>query len=94
MCVSLSLSFTALSLSVSLSFSVSLTQRHTYTHRAQVKSEAKLREVARLFDAQRVEYVPWTEEPEGVLTCLATRPYHKAEVAGVLKQAKTSLYRG
>ncbi|KAI9096503.1 peptidyl-tRNA hydrolase II domain-containing protein [Phlyctochytrium arcticum] len=35
----------------------------------------------------------WTEQPENIPTCLATKPYLRSDIADVLKKCKVSLYR-
>ncbi len=56
--------------------------------------EQRLREAAAVLEAAGLDLVQWREQPEDTLTCLATRPYRRSEVAAALKAAKTSLYRG
>ena len=47
----------------------------------QVKNEAALRKLSAKLDEAGVRHKLWIEQPEGIPTCLATKPYYKEDVA-------------
>lgn len=51
----------------------------------EVKGETQLSNLAKKLDAGGVAHKLWTEQPENYPTCLATKPYHKSEVASFLR---------
>ena len=52
----------------------------------EIKGEAQLRTLAEKLTAGGIAYKMWTEQPENFVTCLATKPYHKQEVAIYFKK--------
>ena len=52
----------------------------------EVKGETQLRNLAQKLTANGVSFKLWTEQPEDFVTCLATKPYHKMEVASHFKK--------
>lgn len=55
------------------------------------KNLSQLERVENGMRERGVDYVRWVEEPEGIVTCLATRPYERSDLGDVLK--KCQLYR-
>lgn len=54
----------------------------------EVKGEVQLLNLAQKLEAGGIAYKLWIEQPEKVPTCLATKPYPKAEVAKYFKNLK------
>jgi hypothetical protein len=52
----------------------------------EVKGEAQLRTLSAKLDEAGVKHKLWVEQPEDYPTCLATKPYHKSEVAQHFKK--------
>ena len=52
----------------------------------ETKNAGSLDKLAATLDAEGVEHVVWVEEPEGIRTCLATRPYRRSAVGGYFKK--------
>ena len=51
-----------------------------------MKGEPQLRALAAALSGAGVAHKLWVEQPEGVATCLATKPYRKADVAAHFKK--------
>ncbi|ORZ37592.1 peptidyl-tRNA hydrolase II domain-containing protein [Catenaria anguillulae PL171] len=56
----------------------------------QLKNESQLQALAARLDERGLDHVVWREQPENVLTALATRPYRRSEVGDAFK--KCSLF--
>ncbi|KAG1326886.1 putative peptidyl-tRNA hydrolase PTRHD1 [Cocos nucifera] len=54
----------------------------------EVKGETQLRNLSEKLEAGRIAHKLWIEQPENFPTCLATRPYHKSQVASFFKKLK------
>jgi peptidyl-tRNA hydrolase len=52
----------------------------------ETKNAGSLDKLAATLDAEGVEHVVWVEQPEGIRTCLATRPYRRSAVGGYFKK--------
>lgn len=52
----------------------------------EIKGETQLRSLAEKLTEGGVAFKLWTEQPENFVTCLATKPYHKQEVAQFFKK--------
>ncbi|KAI8921265.1 peptidyl-tRNA hydrolase II domain-containing protein [Powellomyces hirtus] len=68
-----------------------LTNMHKLVFEA--KHEAHLKKIGGLFRENGMVFHEWIEQPEGLLTCIATKPYRRSEIAAVIKQCRMSLYR-
>lgn len=56
--------------------------------RAQIESEAALAALAEALRVQQLDHVCWREQPENVLTALATKPYTKSAVGDAFRRLK------
>lgn len=56
----------------------------------EVKDEAALRKLAEALSQGGVKHKVWVEQPEDFPTCLATKPYAKADVAQYFKKYQLS----
>ncbi len=56
----------------------------------EVKDEAALRKLGDALTAAGVKHKMWVEQPENFPTCLATRPYSKAEIGQHFKKYQLS----
>ena len=52
----------------------------------EIKGELQLRTLAEKLAAGGISFKLWTEQPENFVTCLATKPYRKQEVAAYFKK--------
>jgi len=52
----------------------------------ETKNAGSLDKLAATLHAEGVEHVVWVEQPEGIRTCLATRPYRRSAVGGYFKK--------
>tara|TARA_Y100001954_G_scaffold231764_2_gene281811 strand:+ start:23198 stop:23716 length:519 start_codon:yes stop_codon:yes gene_type:complete len=52
----------------------------------ETKNENALRKLSETLAADGVEHELWTEQPENVPTCLATRPYRRSAIGGYFKK--------
>ena len=52
----------------------------------EVKGEPQLRTLSAALESAGVAHKLWTEQPENVATCLATKPYPKQAVAAHFKK--------
>ncbi|XP_077527677.1 putative peptidyl-tRNA hydrolase PTRHD1 [Haemaphysalis longicornis] len=51
-------------------------------------TDAKLIALSKTLEAAKVDHKLWTEQPENIPTCLATKPYAKSEVQPFFKDFK------
>ena len=56
--------------------------------RREVESEAQLTKLAEALRDQKLDHVCWREQPENILTALATKPYTKTAVGDVFKRCR------
>ena len=54
----------------------------------EVKGEAQLAKLAAKLEEGGIHFKLWIEQPEGIPTCLATKPYYKSHVAMHFKSLK------
>jgi len=54
----------------------------------EAKDEPSLRKLEEVLKANGVEHKLWTEQPENIYTCLATKPYPKEDIQKHFKQFK------
>ncbi|WOL18305.1 hypothetical protein Cni_G27099 [Canna indica] len=54
----------------------------------EVKGETQLRNLAEKLKTEGIDHKLWIEQPENFPTCLATRPYHKSQVATFFRKLK------
>jgi len=59
-------------------------QMHTVVLEA--KDEAAVRKLAQMLDDGRVHYAMWTEQPENMVTALATKPYRRSDIQHLFKK--------
>ena len=52
----------------------------------EIKGETQLLALGEKLAAGGVAFKMWTEQPENYVTCLATKPYRKSEVATFFKK--------
>ncbi|KAI9190448.1 hypothetical protein H9P43_001882 [Blastocladiella emersonii ATCC 22665] len=57
----------------------------------ELKNESQLAALAARLEERGIEHYLWREQPENMLTALATRPYRKSEVGDAFK--KCGLFR-
>ncbi|KNE57835.1 hypothetical protein AMAG_04680 [Allomyces macrogynus ATCC 38327] len=57
----------------------------------EIKNESQLVALANRLTEQQIDHALWREQPEDILTSLATRPYRKSEVGDAFK--KCGLFR-
>lgn len=56
-----------------------------------MRNAEQLKKLGETFTEKNIEYVEWIEQPENILTCIATKPIRKSAVGTTLK--KCSLYK-
>ncbi|KAL2611762.1 hypothetical protein R1flu_023454 [Riccia fluitans] len=61
---------------------------HMHKVTLEVKGETQLRNLAQKLETAGVAHKLWIEQPENYATCLATKPYHKSQVASHFKKLK------
>ena len=54
----------------------------------QAKSEEQLKNLSDKLTENKVDHKLWIEQPENIPTCIATKPYPKAEIQGNFKKFK------
>ena len=54
----------------------------------QIDSEAALAQLAETLRARQIDHVCWREQPENILTALATKPYTKSAVGDAFKRLR------
>ena len=54
----------------------------------QAKDEAELVAIANALQADKMDFKLWTEQPENISTCLATKPYDKPVIQKYFKKLK------
>ncbi|KAJ1905666.1 hypothetical protein IWQ60_012234 [Tieghemiomyces parasiticus] len=54
----------------------------------ETKNEASLRKAAEGLQAKGIDYYMWVEQPENILTCLATAPTQRSLVSEVTKKCQ------
>ncbi|KAJ3178173.1 peptidyl-tRNA hydrolase domain-containing protein 1 [Geranomyces variabilis] len=59
----------------------------------EAKDLAHLDKIARLFRESDMTIHAWEERPEMIRTAIATKPYRRSTVAGVLKKCRVSLFK-
>ena len=57
----------------------------------QIKNESQMQKLTEQLDEAKIDYRKWVEQPENILTALATKPYIKEEVKDLFK--KCQLFR-
>jgi len=57
----------------------------------EVKNENQLRKVIEKLEDAKLDYKSWTEQPENILTAIATKPYRREDVGDAFK--KCQLFR-
>ena len=55
---------------------------------SQAPDEASLRVLEETLTKNGIEHKMWIEQPENIPTCIATKPYPKADVQNYLKRFK------
>ena len=53
-----------------------------------MKGETQLRNLVNKLKKEGIDHKLWLEQPEDFLTCIATRPYPKSQVASFFKKLK------
>ncbi|KMZ62042.1 Peptidyl-tRNA hydrolase II (PTH2) family protein [Zostera marina] len=54
----------------------------------EVKGEQQMRNLSEKLTGGGIEHKLWIEQPENIPTCVATRPYHKSQIASFFKKLK------
>ncbi|KAI9142329.1 peptidyl-tRNA hydrolase II domain-containing protein [Paraphysoderma sedebokerense] len=57
----------------------------------EIKNESQLKTLASKLTESSIDHYLWTEQPENIVTCLATKPYRKSDVGDSFK--KCALFR-
>ena len=52
------------------------------------QSNSQLEELQAELIARGIEHAPWIEQPESILTCIATKPIKKSALGNILKEYK------
>ena len=52
----------------------------------EIKNESQLTALSERLKGDGIEHALWREQPEDVVTCLATRPYRRSAVGGYFKK--------
>lgn len=58
----------------------------------EVSKGTQLNKAIRLFTESNIEHVAWTEQPENILTAIATAPYSRAKLEATLKKIRVRLF--